>query len=94
MKEDVLCSIARLMAKHNSIETAAHERYTVDAAALQSLCEEIELIAQRLRNLDVKVSRVQTLSESAGREKVLQASTDTAFQSFVRGLLPRQNDES
>ncbi len=89
-REDTICRIVRVFfsESHCSTDTKSGFRYSVDPALYAEILNDIEVAAQKICGLPVKVSRLR--SETPNRESVNKAdaaSMDAAFQAFIRSAL-------
>lgn len=64
-------------------------RYSLDKATAADIVDAIELVAQRVRDIPVKIEKVVSEEEkAAARKQAADASLDAAFQRFL-GQLPK-----
>jgi hypothetical protein len=87
--EDLIVGATRLFTKNvGVVETHHGYRYTLDPAALQEVINAIEVAAQGLRNVPVKVEKLVTEeAQATARESSARASNDANFQRFIDRLL-------
>jgi hypothetical protein len=88
-KEDAICAVvgAILSADYCAVDTKAGMRYTVDPAALDSIKNDIEAVAQRIRNIPVKVQSLAPKSTPEALGKAVSAAVDGKFRSFLQSVV-------
>lgn len=88
--EDRVCGMIRLLLSDKDCSTITQSgmRYSIDPARMAEIVNEIEISAQKIRNLHVKVSRLENSTPNAdARDKAAAASTDAEFQAFMRSAI-------
>jgi hypothetical protein len=90
-KEDCICSVARTVCseKYCSLDTKDGLRYTVNPADLATIQNDIEVLAQRLRSLPVKVQSLKGKSKPQDRLRAAAAESDGKFQTFMQAIVKR-----
>lgn len=84
--EDFICHVARtlLLGKAAQTKTKSGFRYSINVAHSQDIIQAIEVAAQRIRDLPVKVEKiVAEEGNEADRDRVSAASMDALFQRFI-----------
>lgn len=84
-KEDYVCHAVRAILSEDlaSVETKSGLRFTANTARLAEIANAIETLAQQIRDVPVKVERLERESTPEAREQTAMASTDKLFQHFM-----------
>lgn len=87
-EEDWVIKTLRIIFRPQSIETKHGMRYTVSAAQLESVKQQIEAAAQAIRSIPVKVERIAEKAPKKESAKLAtSAATDGKFQHFMQSVM-------
>jgi hypothetical protein len=89
-KEDMLIVGAQVIVRHCSVETKDGLRYSVNPAHFAAIANDIEAIAQRIRQVPVKVENLAPKSTAVARDNATAAASDGKFQSFMQSVIVPQ----
>jgi hypothetical protein len=94
--EDDICAVARefLSDKFSSVVTKSGMRYSVNIKHLTEILNSIEVAAQQIRDIPVRVEALAQESTPDAREKATSASVDALFQRFMQTAMVMPQEAS